>query len=130
MTNEEKDEVYALYRDGFEEYSHTTPQQEERDSVIYKPVINVEMCINCGEDHPGRNHNEEKYIAMFESLKARLTPLGYLVILNDSSTQSDHSKLGVVDFLNPFTNCRSCATRYCSILNSDNCFFAIGVLSN
>ena len=53
VTNEEKDEVCALYRDGCEANSASSKQQEYVDAVMAsKPVVNVEMCVNCEEDHP------------------------------------------------------------------------------
>ena len=53
ITNEEKDEVYALYRDGYEAKSASSKQEEYVDAVMAsKPVVNVEMCVNCEEDHP------------------------------------------------------------------------------
>ena len=104
MTNEEKDEVYALYRDAYEENSEIKEQKEIKSQSAYKPIINVEMCVNCEEDHPQMNHNESKYLDIFESLKNRLQPLGFLVILNATSIPGSKADLGVVDFLNPLTN--------------------------
>ena len=53
VTNEEKDEVCALYRDGYEANSAGSKQQQEYvDAVMAsKPVVNVEMCVNCEDGH-------------------------------------------------------------------------------
>ena len=50
------------------------------------------------------NHSESRYLTAFESLKNRLTPLGFVVILNATTIPGSKADLGVVDFLNPFTN--------------------------
>ena len=68
------------------------------------PIIIVEMCGDRQVNHPHIFTNEGRYLAAFESLKARLTPLGFLVLLNETAIPNSRIDIGVVDFQNPVTN--------------------------
>ena len=64
QTSEKKDEVYALYRDG---YQAEAPAQHELDALAsrssaYKPIVIVEMCEDYRTNHPHSFHNESRYL--------------------------------------------------------------------
>ena len=62
------------------------------------------MCEDRQTGHPHSFHNESRYLSVFESLRDKLIPLGFLVFLNQPQVPNSAIDIGVVDFANPITN--------------------------